>query len=220
MTLIEKIKLGEGEKALHVIRHWIGLLVPHFVFCFLIALFDFFLMFYLFSQGFLGALAFIAILVIVIAYSGRLVFLWRRNILVITSKRLIDWAQMGFFEQMIQEIPFADIDGVEAGHKGLLGKIFKFGNLTFKMKGEKNPFVLYKVKFPVKAAEMVKRVLGSVSVEPIGLKATPPQIDSAQKNDWNVLLAGAQKLSLDEKKEFYREFKKILKAELEEAVDE
>jgi hypothetical protein len=228
MTLLDKIKLGQNEKALHVVRHWGGLLVPHFVFVFLIAVFDFFLMAYLFSQGIIGVLAFLAILAVIGVYSWRLAFLWRRNIMVITNKRLIDWEQTGFFEQLIQEIPFSDIEGVEAGHKGLLGKIFKFGNLTLKMKEEKHPFVLYKVKFPVRAAEIVKRLLSGVAPEEaprVMVEVAKPEIEIRNVDDFAAadgaesLLAAASVLPLEEKKKFYADFKKMLIRELKESLE-
>ena len=214
MRLLDKINLGEGEKILQVVKHWLGLLLPHFIFCFLIIVFDFFLMYYLFLQGVLGVIAFAAILAIAIVYAGRLVFLWKRNIMVLTNKRIIDWEQTGFFEQTIQELSYVDIENVEAGHKGLFGKIFKFGNLSFKIKNEEYPFVLYKVKFPVRAAEAARRLM-SVGFSNV----TPTPIDKKDES-FEVLLEKVKKMPLADKKFFYKEFKKILRADLEAAINE
>ncbi|MFH0814629.1 MAG: PH domain-containing protein [Candidatus Falkowbacteria bacterium] len=216
MRLLDKIKLSEGEKVLHVVKHWFGLLLPHFVFCFLIIIFDFFLMYYLFLQGLWGVIAFAAILIIAIAYTGRLIFLWKRNIMVLTNKRIIDWEQLGFFEQTIQELSYADIENVEAGHKGLLGKMFKFGNLSFKIKNEEYPFVLYKVKFPVRAAEAARRLMSAPTVI---LSLSKETVPAGKPDSVDSLLEQAKKMSLSDKKNFYKEFKKILRADLEVAIN-
>lgn len=213
MRLLDKIKLSDGEKILQVVKHWFGLLLPHFIFCFLIIVFDFFLMYYLFLQGLWGVIAFIAILVIAIVYTGRLIFLWKRNIMVLTNKRIIDWEQIGFFEQTIQELSYDDVESVEAGHKGLLGKMFNFGNLSFKIKNEEYPFVLYKVKFPVRAAETARKLM----VQPLSCSKQ----DYGVANDsFDSLVEKVKKMSLADKRIFYKEFKKILRADLEAAINE
>ncbi|MBI5254249.1 PH domain-containing protein [Candidatus Falkowbacteria bacterium] len=216
MRLLDKIKLSEGEKILHVVKHWFGLLLPHFIFCFLIIIFDFFLMYYLFLQGLWGVLAFIAILVVAVGYTGRLIFLWKRNIMVLTNKRIIDWEQLGFFEQTIQELSYVDIENVEAKHKGLFGKMFKFGNLSFKIKNEEYPFVLYKVKFPVRAAEAARKLLSSPT---LSVGAALVEKMNQQDEGVGALLEQVKKMPLSDKKNFYKEFKKILRADLEAAIN-
>jgi len=157
MGVLKKFRLRDGERVVYIIRHWIGLLVPNFVVCFLIIVLDFFLMYYLFMRGFMGVVAFFGILIIVGAYLGRLIFLWRRNVLIITNQRLIDWEQTGFFNQMLQEITFDEIEKIEGKNNGFWGKLLKFGNLIIKIDNEKIPLELYNIKDPIAVLGILKK---------------------------------------------------------------
>ncbi len=144
----EKIVLTTNEKKLFIINHHGIVIFSHLLFTFLLAVVDFFLLYYLFMQGFWGVGVFFLVLFFSAFYFWRVIFLWKRNYVLITNKRIIDFEQVGFWEKYQNEFLLDDLVSVEVEKTGLLSKILRYGNLKFKFIDEDIPFEIYKVVNP------------------------------------------------------------------------
>ncbi len=148
MSIESKIKLKEGERILSVVKRygltyfwwWILILVLFVV--------PFFFMFWLFNHGWWGQALFITPVVIGFFTVIRTVFLWQKNILIITTHRLVDIDQRGFFDQVVSDVPYDQVEDVMGRIKGFWGTIFRYGNLTIQTGGGKIQIVVDRVVQP------------------------------------------------------------------------
>jgi len=145
---MEKLDLKQNEVVVKEIFHHPMIVIPHLIISFLILVLDFFLMYWLFLHGWWGVALFVSVILIIIFYVFRLLFLYRRNNFIITNERLIDFEQPSFFERIKNELPLCKIKSVEAKKRGLLATIFNFGNLVIYIHDYVAPLELYKISHP------------------------------------------------------------------------
>lgn len=62
----------------------------------------------------------------------RTFFLWYHNVFVITSERIIDFDQRGFFEHVVSQSSFEKIQDVSVHMHGALQTTFRFGDINLK----------------------------------------------------------------------------------------
>jgi len=157
----DKLQLEENEKIVRVVYHHPEIIIPNLVICALILLTDFFLMYFLFLQGVPGIIIFSVIILVVCFYLFRLVFLYKTNKFILTSKRLLDLEQTGFFELRINSIPYKKISSVEVIMKGLCSSLFKYGNLKIKFGKPRQVIELYKISHPVLVQSLLNEHLSN-----------------------------------------------------------
>lgn len=157
----DKLQLEENEKIVRVVYHHPEIIIPNLVICALILLTDFFLMYFLFLQGVPGIIIFSVIILVVCFYLFRLVFLYKTNKFILTSKRLLDLEQTGFFELRINSIPYKKISSVEVIMKGLGSSLFKYGNLKIKFGKPRQVIELYKISHPVLVQSLLNEHLSN-----------------------------------------------------------
>jgi len=190
--LANKISWLPEEKKLFALVHHPIVIFSHLFFSAIILLLDFFMMYYLFLQGWWGVTLFGAVLVVAILYAWRMIFLWKKNFVLITDKRILDFEQVGFFEHYVSEFFLTEIKNVEICHRGLAAKIFGYGNLRFVFSDEQSPFEIYKVRKPFFWQEKLSELLvkNKKDIE------TGSAVDS--------LVGEAEKLTPQEKQEICR----------------
>lgn len=108
----------------HVIANFKQILVT--VFLILLA---FFLMFYLFSLGALGVAFFLAILLTGIFYGLREFYLWFMNVAIVTTQRIIDIEQRGFFHRTVSVADYDKITDICYSVEGFSQTILKLGTI-------------------------------------------------------------------------------------------
>ncbi len=186
-----KLDLKDGEKIVRELNHHPMIVIPHLVLSGLILLLDFFLMYWLFLQGWWGVGLFIAVIVVIVFYVLRLFFLFRRNNFFITTLRLIDFEQPSFFERYQNELPIKKIKSVEAKKSGLGGTILNYGNIIIGIVDEVAPLELYKIARPL---EVQKELLALLSAQGDVIKE-----EKIKDDPLALILAETKLLSIEQK---------------------
>lgn len=150
MNQWQGFKFHEKEKIDEVAYHHPMIIVPHLAVCVLILILNFFLMYYLFLQGWWGVLIFGLVIATIIFYLGRMFFLFRHNKIVITNERIVDFEQVSFFERFVNEFNYAKIREAKAMIRGIGPTLFHYGNLKLFLREDVGPFELYRVAEPLR----------------------------------------------------------------------
>jgi len=133
----KKISLRENEEVIAVIHHHpITYGKQIFITVFLI-LAAFFLMFFLFTLGYLGVALFLALLATGSFYGFREFYIWYCNVFIITNFRLIDFDQNGFFNKTVSETAYDKIIDICYTVKGFWQTVLKLGTIKVKSSGAK-----------------------------------------------------------------------------------
>ncbi len=200
------IDLNPEESVLKIAHHYFLTLFPNLLVCFLILIFDFFLMFYLFSLGLLGMIVFFTTMVIITFYVGRLLFLWNHNFVVITNQRIIDYERSGFFQKLTTEIGYNKIKSVSIGINRLSQKIFRFGDLNLGIVNQPMDFTLYNLKNPTE-------ILSLINTQLVGdqtMQSNSEIISTRKMVDYEELLYQVGQLDLEKKKKLFHFLKNDL----------
>lgn len=157
MGLEKKINLKKDEKIVNIIRRY----GPTFFWEFVVVLFlfvaPFFFMFWLFRHSWWGISLFSASLLLGLIILSKILFLWKKNVLILTTHRLIDFDQRGFFEQIISDIPYDQIESVHGKVKGIMQTIFKYGNVNIQTDSGEVLVVVDRVKNPVSLGQQINK---------------------------------------------------------------
>jgi Ca2+/Na+ antiporter len=202
MEKIKEFALLPNEKVLKVVRHHPIIIAPHLVISFLILLLDFFLMYYLFVQGTLGAILFCLVIAVVAFYIYRLFFLYKKNRFVITNLRIIDFEQDSFFEKYLTQYDYGKICEAQAKVKGLFPTLFKYGNLRLALDRDAGPYEIYKIPHPLALQEMISQFINKKPSE-----NAPAAVSEAVP----LVLAEMKMLKTSDKQKLLEELQKELR---------
>ena len=148
MSAENKIKLKEDEQILSVVRRYGVTFFWWWLLILILFVVPFFFMFWLFQHGWWGQTLFIVPVVLGVLTIIRTLFLWQKNVLIITTHRLIDIDQRGFFDKIISDVPYDQVEDIMGRIKGFWGTIFRFGNLTIQTGNGKVQIIVDKIKQP------------------------------------------------------------------------
>ena len=152
------IKLQNAENIVYIARRH-GLV--YFWWWFLIFILftaPFFFMFWLFNHGWWGQSLFFLSLAIGLFVLIRALFLWRKNAAIITTHRIIDIDQRGFFDQLVTEISYDKLDYAVGHIKGFFGTIWRYGELMIQNENGNMKIVLNKIKQPVRLQQKINEL--------------------------------------------------------------
>ncbi len=201
------IQLKDDEELVLEVRHYFLMFLPHLIISVLIIIIDFFLLFFLFNRGTWGVWVFLLILLISILYIFKIVFFWKKNYFVISSQRIIDYDQQGFFNKKVSEIPFEKVRDMSFNSKGLWQTLYKYGNIRIKLMGSERPLVLYNIKDPEDIhkllSELVRKYKPKTEIE-----EGKEDLETAQ--EVLNLLKKIKTLSTDEQEKIYFALKQSL----------
>ena len=166
---MKDISLKQDERILHEIRQygltqWWRWLLGIAVVCA-----AFFLMFPLFRHppwgyALFGLLLFLGVLVLFNTF-----IVWKRNVLYITTHRLIDVAQRSLFHRVVSEISYNEVEDISVSIRGLWGTLFKFGDVRVQTANGTINIVALKVKKPLfiqqQINELKERYISKYSYE-------------------------------------------------------
>lgn len=153
------LQLDEQEEIIKIIRHYFIIIVPNLIIAFVVLLLDCFLIFYFLAKGWWGILIFGAIIFIIAFYFVRLIFLWKRNFIVVTSQQVIDHECSGFFSHVISAFNYQEVKNVTIQIKGFWQRILKYGDLKLEINNKAVPFELYNIKNPAQILEIINQNL-------------------------------------------------------------
>jgi len=152
------IQLKEQERVVATVRRygltyfWHGCLVAGLVGS------SFFFMFWLFAHNWWGQTLFGLDLGIGFLLLLRTIFLWQKNQLLITTHRVIDIDQRGFFDKTVSEISYDQIEDVFGKIKGVFGTIFRYGEINIQTGAGKVQICLQKIKQPVALQQQINEL--------------------------------------------------------------
>jgi uncharacterized membrane protein YdbT with pleckstrin-like domain len=183
-SIIKKINLKVGEEIVRVVRHYVLTLWLQILGAFLLLILPFFLIFPFFRWGYWGVGIFLALIFLVIIYGIRIFIVWYYNAFVITNKRIIDIDQRGFFERIVSEVAFENIQDVSYRRSGIWQTIFRYGDVRIKLAGADEGFEIKNVRAPAAAEQLIYDLIH------------PSQRDRNGDPDLSVLAPNAEKFTI------------------------
>ncbi len=161
MNVGRVIKLKDDEKVLRVVRnHWITYAF-RWVLAFLFIAAPFFFMLPLFSLGAGGLAAFAASALVGLALGVRTFVLWFWNAFIVTSHRVVDIDQRGFFDRTVSEAVYDKIQDVSYSIKGIWGTIFRFGVVELQTAGASANLALPHVAEPKDVHHLITETMAA-----------------------------------------------------------
>jgi len=115
-------------------------------------------MFWLFAHDWWGQILFWVSIAVSTLILIRTTYLWRKNQLIITTHRVIDLYQRGFFNKTVSEVPHDQIEDVVGEIKGVFGTIFRYGEIVIQTGAGKVKICLNKIKQPVLLQQQVNEL--------------------------------------------------------------
>ena len=94
---------------------------------------------------FIVELFYIAILVLLLV---AVLWIWRRNKVVITDQHIVDIDQLGLFNRKVSTLRLEEIQDISASVKGPLQTILQYGSIVIQTAGERENFVFNYVPNP------------------------------------------------------------------------
>jgi len=159
MEILKKFELNKSERIIQEVYHHLGIIIPHLIISAVILVLDFFLLAFLFMQGWWGVILFFTIILVVAFYLMRLMFLFKKNRFVITNQRILDFEQSGFFEHFINEVYYEKIKEVEIQIKGIGAHVMHYGDIKIFLNDEIVPLELYKIPEPKKIQDEIHKLI-------------------------------------------------------------
>lgn len=147
--------LDRDEHIIRIIRqHFIKFFFPLIIILLCISLL-FFLMPWFFNFHTRGLYVFLLILLIMILYIIKKIFLWYRNCWIITNKRIIDIDQKRILQKTISHIPYRKIKDITFHTRGLFQTLFRLGNIEIATIDINYNIVLPHVSRPQKVLQLI-----------------------------------------------------------------
>lgn len=143
------IKLEKTEQIIFIARKHGVVYLGWWLLSFLFIVAPFFFMFWLFQHGIWGQIGFFASLALGLFILIRTIFLWKKNYAIITTHRVADIDQRGFFDKFVTEIFYDQLDNVSGHIKGFWGTLWRYGIVSIQNGSGKMEIVLEKIKHPV-----------------------------------------------------------------------
>ncbi len=148
-------QLRADESVVALIRtSWVHYMWP-LVGWLLLLVADVFFLYPLQSLGRWGALVFLVVLIIVAFGLARIAFVRSRNVFVLTTERLIDIDQRGFFERFVAECPLEQIQDIRYTTSGLPATLFRIGRVIVDTGSAAGHIELVDVQGPAEVKELI-----------------------------------------------------------------
>lgn len=128
----KKITLQEDEEIVGVIHIHPIIFAPKIALAVLIFLAPFFFMFRLIAQGSLGVSVFFTLIIGSVIFTVREYYVWKYNVFILTTNKIVDFDQRGFFSRQVSEIAYPKIVDIAYEAKGVFNTIFRMGVITVK----------------------------------------------------------------------------------------
>lgn len=144
-----KISLKDNERVKMEIRRY-GL-TYFWSWFFIIILFGipFFFLFWLLQQGWWGQTLLILPLTVGFFLLVRTIFMTQKNVTILTTHRIIDIDQRGFFHKHVSDAAYDQIEDVAGSIKGFCGTVFRYGDVSIDTGSKHTEIVLDRVKRPL-----------------------------------------------------------------------
>ncbi len=148
-------QLQSGEDLIRVVRRHPATLFPSVGLGSFIILLDFFLVTWWFRHHQWGVIGFSLVVVFGIIVLVRGIYSWSHNVLAVTSDRVIDINQHGFFERNVTEATYDKIQDVRYTIRGLWPTLFRFGTIVVQTANATTPLELADVQHPAELQQLI-----------------------------------------------------------------
>lgn len=132
MGFTDSIELKPHEQIIREIRRFPFIDSGKYVGATLIMMVPFFFLFPLLKWRVFGAIAGGLVFVVGLVIFVRTLFLWYHNVFVVTTDRIIDIEQRGFFERVVSQSSFEKVQDVSLHTHGAWQTIFRYGDVNIK----------------------------------------------------------------------------------------
>ncbi|MFH1047269.1 MAG: PH domain-containing protein [Patescibacteria group bacterium] len=168
MNVNKVVTMKEGESVLLIVRRFSLTYSFHLLLSFVLICAPFFFMIPLFSLHGWGLAAFLTSVLVGLLYSARLYREWYWNSFVITTRRVIDIDQIGFFKRTVSEAPYERVQDVSFTIEGVLGTLFKYGTIVVQTAGTHVNLELIYVHQPQKIHHLITETASALQAESNG----------------------------------------------------
>ncbi len=135
MNVAKVIRIKDGEGVVRVIRRYWLTALPQALLAAALVYAPFFFMVPLLSMGTWGLVVLGTCVTAGFLYAVRAAVIWRWNVFVITTHRIVDIDQRGLFDRMVSEAPHDRIQDVSYRVRGIFGHIFGYGTISLQTAG-------------------------------------------------------------------------------------
>lgn len=166
---VEKIvKMKEGESILLVVRQYGLTYLPQGLLAFVLIAAPFFFLIPLLSLRTWGLLAFAVSVSVGLLFSARLAYEWYWNAFVITTRRVIDIDQKGFFHRGVSEAPYEKVQDVSFSVSGIYGTLLRYGTIVIQTAGAQINLELPRVRNPKVVHHLITETASALQSESNG----------------------------------------------------
>ena len=145
----------EDEEVVAIVRRYFLVFIFPMVLGSMLIIASFFLMWPMFRLGSFGVAGFGLLLLIGIYYVFKVYYEYSNNVFIITSLRIIDIDQEGFFSRTVSETNYEKIQDVSLRYKGISQTLFKFGDIIIQTAGQVANIELQDVKYPERVQQTI-----------------------------------------------------------------
>ncbi|KPJ85598.1 hypothetical protein AMJ57_02455 [Parcubacteria bacterium SG8_24] len=161
MNVSKVTRLKEDERVLLIVRHlWVVYILRALLAALLIGA-PFFFMIPLMSLETWGLVSFSVSVIAGAVFAVRLLWIWYWNAFVITTYRIVDIDQHGFFDRVVSEAPYEKIQDVSYGIRGVWGTLFRYGTVVVQTAGANTNLELPFVKHPKDVQHLITSTAAS-----------------------------------------------------------
>lgn len=158
MNIEKFIKLKEQERIVNIVKRAGPTLFWSWFLILVLLAVPFFFMFWLFRHDWWGIILFVLPIVLSLLLLFKTIFVWQRNILIITTHRIVDIDQKGFFHKEISRVSYDQVEDVAGSIKGFWGTIFRYGNVIIQTGNGKVEVIVDRIKQPVHIQEEIQEM--------------------------------------------------------------
>ncbi|PLX28575.1 hypothetical protein C0581_01560 [Candidatus Parcubacteria bacterium] len=155
---MKDLKLKEGERIVDEVRQYGLTTIWSWVGGFLLLSIAAFFMFWLFRHDWWGQGLFGLLIITGLFIFFRTYFLWKKNVFFITTHRLIDIEQQGFFHRVVSEIPYDQVEDVSGKVSGMFGMVFRYGDVRIQTGSGKVKIIVPHVKRPLQLQQQINEM--------------------------------------------------------------
>lgn len=150
--------LHDDESVLLLLRPAFLMHSPAVVLLTFIFFLDIFFYFPLQRFDMIGVAVFWSVFVVTILRGLYQYFLWRRNVCVVTNRRIIDIDRPSLFTKQVSEVTLEQIQDIRYNQKGVIQTIANIGTLTLDLGSQRGRIELPSIRQPHSVKEQLMRL--------------------------------------------------------------
>ncbi|MEA3248863.1 MAG: PH domain-containing protein [Patescibacteria group bacterium] len=160
--------MKDGESILRIVRHFGLTYLPKGLLAFVLVAAPFFFLIPLVSLHTWGLLAFAISVFVGLIFGARLFMEWYWNAFVITTRRVIDIDQKGFFHRTVSEAPYEKVQDVSFSISGMAGTVLRYGTIVLQTAGAQINLELTRVRNPKEVHHLITETASALQSESNG----------------------------------------------------